>query len=199
MSGSGERSAADLAAYGAPLVRKVAGMVRRLLVEFSSSSIPAHKITGIWQLRGFRELKEVVKLEVFQGIGIWARPPKSDPRPHVEAIAVSVGDSDNQVVVATRDEKTRKALVLALDVVEDETLLHNTQAVVAIRADGTIQARSYGGAAVPLATKADLQALRDWINDTMVIVTPGGSSTPGVFGGGSHPPAPAGTTVLKGE
>ena len=196
MSGSGERSAADLAGYGAPLARKVAGMVRRFLVEFSFSSIPAHKITGIWQLRGFRELKEVVKLEVFQGIGIWARPPKSGKQPHVEAIAVSVGDSDNQVVIATRDEKTRKALALALDVVEDETILHNTQAVVAIRADGTIQARSYGGTAVPLATLADLQALRDWIGSTMIIATPAGNSTPGTT---VDPPTPAGTTVLKGE
>lgn len=45
-----------------------------------------------------------------------------------------------------------------------------------------------------LATKADLDALVEWIHNHMVVATPAGNSTPGTT---TTPPAATGTTVLK--
>lgn len=178
MIGSGERTPVDLARGNSPFERKVANMVRKMIVLFTPK--------GTWELQGFRELKERVRAEVFQGVGIWARPPANSK---ITAVVVSVGDSDNQVVIALRDEKTRQAVAAAI--ADDETLLHNTRAGVHLKADGTIDVRAHGGAAVPLATLADLQALRNWVANLAV----GGSGSAIIPGC----PSPTGTTVLKGQ
>lgn len=199
---NGDRTPADHAKAGDPLHRKVAGMIRRIVVEFSSTGPFSRPVLGIWQLRGFRELKEVVKAEVFQGIGIWARPPAAaSPAEigNVEAVAVSVGDSDHQVVIAMRDEPTRQKI--APKVAPNETLLHNTLVGVHCKADGTIHAETHAGTAVPLATLADLRALRKWIEVHVhgVVVGEPYTSPPAVTPPGAPVPTETGTTVLRGE
>lgn len=180
---NGERTPEHLAQANDPRWRGVAGMLRRMLVRFTTK--------GIWQLDGYSRLREVTLAEVFQGVGFWARPPAGV---QVEAVVLQIGGSDHPVVVALRDEATRKAVADAL--LADEAVQYNSLARVHVQADGTIEARSHGGTALALATKADLQALRDWIHTTMVVITPSGNSTAGTT---TPPPSPAGTTVLKGE
>ncbi len=80
-------------------------------------------------------------------------------------------------------------------------MLYNTVAVVFLKADGSIEARSAGGTALPLATKADLEALRDAIVAWTPVGGDGGAALKvaltDLFTG---PPAwPAGTTKLKAE
>lgn len=193
MIGSGERSPAELAAGNSAAARKVAGMIRKMIVLFTPK--------GIWELQGFRALKERVRSEVFQGVGIWARPP-ADAK--IEAIVVSVGDSDNPVVIALRDERTRAAVANAL--ADDETLLHNSLAGIHLKADGTVHVRAHGGAAERLPTWADFQALRDWLvshGHTGVTTGIGISGPPNVSPAATPPgapvPTPTGTTVLKGQ
>ena len=115
MIGNGERTSSDLAAGNGQLARKVAGMVRKMMVLFTAK--------GIWELEGFRALKERVRAEVFQGVGFWARPPANAK---IQAIVVSVGDSDNPVVIAIRDERTRQAVANAL--ADDEAIQYEREA-----------------------------------------------------------------------
>lgn len=193
MIGAGERTPAELAAMNSPAARKVAGMIRKLVVLFTGK--------GTWELQGFRALQERVRAEVFQGLGLWARPPANA---QVTAVVVSVGDSDNPVVIALRDERTRQAVANAL--ADDETLLHNSLAGVHLQADGTVHVRAHGGVAERLPTWSDFQALLDWIADhghTGVTTGAGISGPPNVspiaVPPGAPVPTPTGTTVLRGQ
>jgi phage gp45-like len=116
---------------------KVAGMVRRMAISLTSKVL--------WQLVGFQlpdGSKEVSKAEAFTGIGFFARPPSSGSP---EAIVVSVGDASAPMIVAVRDEKTRAAIVGALKV--GESAVYNDKAIVYVKDDGTIEARTATGLA----------------------------------------------------
>lgn len=170
-----------------PFTQRVRGMVRRVVVKLTT------KVA--WQLLGFDSPagKNTFNSELFPGIGYYSRPPANGTK--VEAIVLSVGsEASTPAIVATRDEATRAAV--AGDLKDDETAVFNSRAIVRINQDGTIEARSAGGTAVSLATKADLQALVNYITSTMVITCPAGTSTPGAT---PAPPNPTGTTKLKGE
>jgi hypothetical protein len=114
------------------------------------------------------------------------------------------------VAIATRDEKTRQALFAeAGELADDETAVYNSQCLVVLKADGSVEVRLAGGAAVSLATKADVDAIKDYLRaqfdpatgHTHKAVVPAQTTqiaeSPGGFGGTC--PAPAGTSVLKGQ
>ncbi len=181
----------DLASTIDPLATRLRGLARRMIASIAGAK-------AIWQFTGSRQLdgsREVVKAEVFQGVGIYAVPAGT-----AEAILVMIGDGKTPVAIAVRDEATRQAVAGSL--AADETALYNSQALVHVKADGTIEAKSAGGTAVPLATKADLDALRIAINTASIAVGPAGASSVitalDTVGGGPNT-WPAGTAVLKGE
>jgi hypothetical protein len=182
---------------------QVAGMVRRMAISLTSKVL--------WQLVGFRlpyaqggaTAQEVLNAEPFTGIGFFARPPSSGAP---EAIVVSVGDANAPMIIAVRDEKTRAAIAGALQA--GETAMYTDQAIVYLRGDGTIEARTAGGAATALATKQDLQILRAAIGSAVIAIGAGGANAinlacdaavavlvPPV----SPPTWPIGTRTLKGE
>lgn len=167
-----------------PLRIRLAGMVRRFVVSIAGAS-------SRWQLAGVKmpSGQEARNAEVFAGIGFFARPPAGGSP---EAVAVMVGDANTPIVVAVRDEKTRAAVAGALGL--DESMMFNTKAVLLIKGDGTLEARSVGGTAHALATKADVQALRDWCAGMAY----GGSGSV-IPVGGAAPPNPSGTTKFKAE
>ena len=127
-----------------------------------------------------------------------ARPP-AGVKP--EAIAVSIAGNKATAIVATRDEATRQAV--AGDLAEDETAIFNTQALVVVKADGTVEIRLAGGVASPLATKADLDKLRANFSSWTPVANDGGAALKAVMtaaGGILHGSDwPVGTTVLKGQ
>ncbi len=167
-------------------VARARSAVRRMAVTLTSQVL--------WQLAGFRmpdQSRETVNAEQFPGIGFFARPPSSG---QPEAIAVMVGDAKVPVIVAVRDEATRSKVAGAI--AEDEAMVFSSQAVVYIKADGTIEARTAGGAAVPLALKADVDALAHYVDHTLTLPVSGATAGPVA---GSTAPAASGTTVLKGE
>lgn len=186
------RDSEDHAKETGETLRTIRGMIRRLAVKLTD---------GVrWQLLGVRSPTggdEVIDLEVFPGIGFYSRPPASGAP---EAIANAIaGAPKARVVVATRDEKTRQAIVKALPggaLAEDETIVYSGAALIHIRANGTVEIRTPGGAAVPLATLADVQALRAWANTHVHTSAAAGNPTtvPTVLAA-----APVGTTKLKGE
>jgi len=162
---------------------RVAGMIRRMAITLTSKVL--------WQLAGFQlpdGSREVSNAEAFTGIGFFARPPSSGSP---EAIVVSVGDASAPMIIAVRDEKTRAAIVGALKV--GETAMYNDKAMVYLKDDGTIEARSSGGAAAALATKGDVTALANFVQGLLVGGTGSAPIPPGTV------PQPTGTLKFKAE
>ena len=126
---------------------RLRGMVRRVTISLTGN-------TGQWQAQGYRgigvddiEGEKFDLVEVFPGIGISARP-KAGSR--AEAIIVHVGaESGHPVIVATRD----RSMEVSLE--EDETAVFNSQAVLILKKDGTVEIRSRTGVAQKLVTWAD--------------------------------------------
>lgn len=176
-------NAKNFAAITDPLLAKLKGALRRMAITATHGAI--------WRLAGYRMpngTTETMPAEVFSGIGFFARPPKGAD---AEAAVVNIGGATAPVIVATRDEATRRAVAGAI--ADDETAVHNSKAIMIIKADGTIEARSPGGIAQPLATLADVQALRDYVANLLVGGSGSAAAPPGLV------PTPTGTTKLKGE
>lgn len=201
MSTSTRHTAAELAREVAPLIRRMLGGIRKMVVELTGSTANSAPKGSIWTVRGYDGVSEKFPAEVYSNVGFYSRPPDptSENRVQTEAVVVNGGDAKNPMIVATRDERTRKASVG--DLAPDESAMHNSQAKVHVKADGTIEACSVGGTAVELATKADLEALKAAIQGWVVSAGDGGAALKAalttLFTG--PPTWPAGTTKLKGE
>lgn len=163
--------------------REVAGVIRRMTIGRSDG--------GIWQTVGHILLdgttKEAREVENYPGIGIFSRPPDGGSG---ESIVVHAGGPNNPAIVGSRDEATRANVD---DIAADESTLYNSKSRVYIKADGSVEIRSHGGAAVSLATKADVRALADFVGTLFV-----GGSGSAVIPPHSVP-LPTGTQKLKGE
>ncbi len=149
-------------------------LVRRVLV----------KATGkLWQLAGYpgEVLSDIPRIAE---VGFVSRPRAGKG----EAIVLKVGEKGHRVIIATRDGE------IELDIDEDETAIFNSQVRVICKNDGTVHIDN-GSGAEALATKADLQAVVDWL-ETHIHPDPssGNTGTPT-----TTPPSPDGTTVLMGK
>lgn len=169
--------------------REVAGFVRRMVVGRTGG--------GAWQMLGHLLFdvtrREAVDVENYSGVGFYARPPDNAG----EGVVVQVGGPNNKALIATRDEATRQAAFADADLAPDETAAYNSAARVHVTAAGLVEARSHGGTAVSLATKADIDDLRSWL---VTHLHSGVSTGVGVSGAPSTtPPTASGTSVLKGE
>jgi hypothetical protein len=121
-------TAENYATANDPLWRRLAGQIRKVAVDTTSRMK--------WKVLGYllsESERESFETEVFPGIGFYARPSSSG-KP--ESIVLFVGGAGNPAMVASRDEKTRKAM--AGELAADETAMFNSQAIITIRADGTI-------------------------------------------------------------
>jgi hypothetical protein len=187
LSGSSRYSPLDHARENGTEHRAFRGAIRRFAVRFTSG---AH-----WQLTGHRlgTDRETPTAEVFAGVGFYSRPVAGAK---AEAIAARIGDNEHTVIVATRDEDLRRLYRAELDGDGDIAAMFNRSTIVLIKPDGTVEIRSRGGTAHKLVTLEEHQDLRDWIANSMTIVTPSGNSTPGTL---DPPPSATGTTVLKAE
>lgn len=63
------------------------------------------------------------------------------------------------MIIAARGEATRQAIAARSHPERRETAMFNLQVVILCKANGTVEIRADGGAAAPLATLADVQAL----------------------------------------
>jgi len=179
------RTVEEHARVTSPTLRRFAGAIRRMAITVTAKAL--------WQVIGHRTLEgtdETAFAEVFSGVGFYARPPRNG-KP--EAIVVHVGGAKHPVVVGTRDEKTRAAVA---SIGEDEAIVFSSGAVVHVRSNGIVEVRKPGGQAVALATKADVEALRDYVAGIKLPVdTNTGTAGPPV----TPPSSPAGTTVLRAQ
>jgi hypothetical protein len=175
-------------------MRMLHGMVRRFQVSLTSGAL--------WQGIGILLLdnttRETVHAEPFTGIGFYSRPA---PGVNAEFIVAHLGEAQNPMIVATRDEDTRKR-VAKID--QDETMTYNTQVGVRMTKDGEILACAHGGTPVELAKASELNDLRAYVHAQFSGVghghpAPGGATT-GTTPNGAAPASDyPGTSVLKGE
>lgn len=184
------RSAKDLKEEQGSTARANASRLRRMAVSVTSRVF--------WQLLGYRShegKQPTTDAEPFMGIGFYARPRPTDK---AEAVLASIGDARHSVIIATRNEDVRKQIA---NLEADETAIFTSSAIVVIKANGTVEIRSANGVALPLATKADVDAVRNALHDhTHLYIPPGsGGGTPIETTGNPSVPAPAGTSVLKAE
>lgn len=186
------RGSEEFAKQTGALERFVRGMNRRMVVTLTNSAR--------WQLlgqRGGQGGDEVIDAEAFTGIGFYSRPPASG-KP--EVITTAIGGSKTTVIVAARDEATRKAVA---QIAQGETAVYNDKAIIVVKADGTVEIRLVGGVAIALPTLKTLQDLRDSILSWTPVANDGGAALKtklqALFGTGPNFSWPVGTTVLKGQ
>lgn len=162
-----KRSAEDLAADVAPIMRRFLGAARRYAVEFTS---------GVkWVLRGHDKVSERLEAEVFGNLGSFSRPP-ADASTKPEVISLNIAGSRHPVIIASRDERALRLVRDALGgaIPADSAGIHNTAAMVYVAPGGTIEARTLGGVAQPLVTEAGWNALRDALASWTPVANDGG-------------------------
>lgn len=173
-------------------------MLRRMVVRVTSK--PFWQAVGVLLLDG--ATRETVAAEVFSNIGFYSRPKSGA---NAEAVVANLGGAaENGVIIATRDEDTRKR-VAQLD--QDETMAYNTLAGVKMTKAGKIFACAHGGTPVELALASELNNLRAFVMQQFS--APG--HTHGVSGAVTNSVVPVvapvaapataypGTDVLKGQ
>jgi hypothetical protein len=189
VSSSTRNGHAEWAQSTGSIARDLTGMVRRMRVELTTSSV--WQVLGATLLNGAREVQEA---EAFTGIGFYARPPASS---RTEAMLVFPGGASVPVVIAARDEDVRRKV--AADLKPNETQMHNSLSVLRIRDTGEIEGRSVAGVAESLTKHSDMQALADVLDDWVPAAGDGGTALKTLIAALLATGWPHGTSKLKGE
>ena len=174
--------------------RNLLGLVRRMTLSLTSRAL--------WQVTGHLLLDKRVEahdVEAFTGVGFYARPKAGN---RVDAIVIFPDGAAYPVAIAFRDQDTWKKV--ASDLAEGETQIHNDECVVRMKADGTIEARAYNGAATKLPTFADVETIRNQVNNHAhgagtYNAPSGGGPVTGNSGAAPAVTAPVGTTKFKAQ
>lgn len=186
----------DIRARTSPEAYAAAGMIRRMAIKLTEGSF--WRAVGALLLDRTQEARDA---EVFGTLGFYSRPAAGA---NAEAILVNPTGGSSPVIVGTRDEDMRK---LSPQLGQDSAMMRNRGAIVIIKPDNTIEARTPGGVAHGLATIAELNNLRAFV---MQQFSPPGH-THGVSGAVTNSVVPVvvpvlaptaaypGTDVLKGE
>lgn len=165
------RTIEQLAQSTNPAMVRAFGAIRRFVVTLTDRAI--------WQIAGvvMPDGRETLRAELFGGVGFYARP-SANGSPEAMVVMAN-GDATNPMIIAVRDEKTRQAIVAALggEPAPDTTFVNNSVALVLIKPDGTIEARTAAGTAVALALKSDVDGLVSTYNGHTHAVATTGSST----------------------
>jgi hypothetical protein len=199
--------AQELRRRGGQAALELGNAVRRVRVAASSGDAWGYLGYQYPDLRGkgttITEGAEDEPVEVFSGVGIFARPAEGDAS---EALLVNVGGkAEHGVIAALRNEDARRRYVEEFgELAPGEVAIFNSVAKsrVIVRADGSIEIeaesgrevliRSNGGSTQPLIRKSDYDG---HTHPAGTLVAPNGAVT-GITGGAAAKP---GTSVLKGE
>lgn len=182
------REAAELKKEQNAQTRAQHGMLRRFTLKLSRGRL--------WQILGhlIDGVRENFDSEPFQGIGFWSSPAKGE---RAEVIVANLGgDAGHPVIIATRNEDVRKLYDSQL--AQGSTAMFNNATIIIINPDGTVEVRSRNGVAAPLATKADLAALKSAISGAGTVPNDGGSAFKAALLAALSS-WPVGTTKLKAE
>jgi hypothetical protein len=95
-------------------------------------------------------------MDAFGPVGVIGRPSGDAT---VESAVAFVGADGSHPIALSFLDHGRRAVIDAVGLAVDETVLYTSKAVVKIQADGTVEVRSLGGTAAELALLSDAQAL----------------------------------------
>jgi hypothetical protein len=153
---SGPRELAEAVGTAA---RELAGKVRRMIVTRTRTAL--WQVTGHTLLDGTTETRDAENFA--GGVGYYARPNDDED---VEAIVAFPGGPGNPIIIATRQEATRR--VIAADLSADETQLHNSSTLIRIKSDGTVEIRSAAGVAQSTILGEAYRSAEDTLDAAMV-------------------------------
>lgn len=139
--------------YFAPMVRRLRAMLSWRRIDTAESDGDAVTCLGREDETG---TVETDKMDMLSPVGLIARP---EDNATVQVLTAYIGGAgDHPVAVGTLDH-TRRAVISTVGLKADETLIYTSALVIKLTADGTIELCSTGGTPVPLATKADVDAV----------------------------------------
>lgn len=176
--------------------RDLYGSIRRMAITLTEGSF--WRAVGHLLVDKTRETRDA---EVFGTLGFYSRPAAGA---NAEAMLVSPGGSGNHVMIGTRDEDLRKR---SPQLAQDSAIMRNRGAIVIVKPDNTIEARTPSGTAHGLATTDELNNLRAFVMQQFE----GAGHGHGVSGAATNSTLPIvapvtapttaydGTEVLKGQ
>ena len=202
------KSSTRLRERGSRAALRLGNMVRRVVVAASQGAewgLQGYAIPDLRGGDGFTiEGDGDEPVEVFQGIGIIARPAAGD---NAEALVLQVGaEAEHQIFGAMRNEAARARYVEEFgEPAAGEIAIFNSagSARVLVRADGTVEITaasgqeillSAGGSTEPLVRKSDFDG---HTHGALGLTAPGGGGP--VTGQTAGATAVPGTSVVKGE
>lgn len=169
---------------------RLANVVR--LVSIADASALEWVLEGLVDDDGNRE---DISAQVYSNVGFLSRPRTGV---ETEAVVLNVGgDSNSPLQVGSRDPALNDSYVEAEGLEADQTVLLNSSAHVKVTGN-SVEVKSHGGAAVELATKADVERLRSELSSHTHTISSGSSAGTTTIPIQSFT-APDGTSVLKGE
>jgi hypothetical protein len=201
-------TAQELRRRGGQAALELGNVVRRVLVAATSGDAWGYLGYQYPDLRGrgttITEGAEDEPVEVFPGVGIFARPAAGDAS---EALLVNVGGkAEHGVIVALRNEDARRRYVEEFGEIDPgEIVIFNSIAKsrVIVRADGTIELEADAGKEILIRSKSG--ATDSLVTTTEFLKHGHPTAGTGAVSGPVVAPAPGpgapfpGTTVLKAE
>ena len=200
-------NARGLRQRGSRAALRMGNMIRRVVVAASQGEAWGFEGYAIPNLRGEESFELEGEgdepIEVFQGIGIVARPAAGDD---AEALVFAVGaEAEHQVVGAVRSEAARARYLEEFgEIAAGEIAIFNSagSARVLVRADGTIEITAASGQEILLSAGGATDRLvtrTEFMKHGHLTAGTGAVTPPMVAPAPSVDPAFPGTQVVKGE
>ncbi len=207
------RTAKDFRDRATKAALDMANMIRRVVTSATAGGrwgIEGYELDDIDTGVAFTEGVDDDPVDVFAGIHIYARPAAADKS---EGILLHVGgEAEHPVLAALRNEDARLRYVAEFgDLSRGEVVVFNSAgtARVKVRTNGEIEitvaagqkllVKTKAGTALPVATKADVDAIQAALDGHSHLYIPGAG--PGTVSTTGNPsvPAPDGTLAFDSE
>ena len=133
--------------------RRIRSLLSRRQLDLDESNGERVTALGREALDGSVEQDE---MDAFSPMGFVARPAANAT---VEAAVSFIGADGAHPIALSYLDHGRRAVIDAVGLKADETIVYTSRGVIKLLADGTIEARSLDGTAKSLAYKSDAEAL----------------------------------------
>lgn len=140
--------------------RMVRSMISRRFLDNENSDGDRVRALGRESFDGSYE-DDTRGMDQFSPVGVIGRPADDAA---VEVVTAFVGGAGHHPVAVTCLDGTRRAVIDAVGLDADETIVYTSTVIVKLLADGTVEIRSIDGTAVELAKKSDADSLNSRVD-----------------------------------
>ncbi|WP_428264799.1 hypothetical protein [Haliangium sp.] len=184
-----------LGELGGRAARRLRSLISRRQLALDESDGERVTALGREALDGSVEEDE---MDSFGPVGLVGRPAGDAT---VEAAVAFVGADGAHPIALSYVDGTRRAVIDAVGLGADETVVYNSQAVVKLLADGTVEIRSLEGSAQALAFLDSVNQRFDAVESQLQTIAAqlNGHGHLGNLGAPTSPPIPAGPAVEPPE